>query len=99
MLSVAWSPTNEYILASGDTNGTVRVWDVRKSGGTLGLLDMEDSVGIAGHDGMGTGMRSRYTGKAHNGAVNGLSWTDDGAFIITAGHDERVRVWDAAYGS
>jgi DNA excision repair protein ERCC-8 len=60
---------------------------------------MEDSVGIAGHDGMGAGARSRYAGKAHNGAVNGLSWTDDGAFIITAGHDKRVRVWDAATGA
>jgi DNA excision repair protein ERCC-8 len=99
VLSVAWSATNEYILASGDTNGTVRLWDVRKSAGTLGLLDMEDSVGIAGYDGMGAGVRSRYVGKAHNGAVNGLSWTDDGAFIVTAGHDERVRVWDAATGA
>jgi DNA excision repair protein ERCC-8 len=99
VLSVAWSPTNEYILATGDTNGTARLWDVRKSAGTLGLLDMEDSVGIAGHDGMGTGARSRCAGKAHNGAVNGLAWTDDGAFIITAGHDERVRVWDAATGA
>jgi len=99
VLSVAWSATNEYILASGDTNGTVRLWDVRKSAGTLGLLDMEDSVGITGYDGRGAGARSRYVGKAHNGAVNGLSWTDDGAFIITAGHDERVRVWDAATGA
>lgn len=99
VLSVGWSPTNEYILASGDTIGTVRLWDVRKSAGTLGLLDMEDSIGVVGHDGMGMGARSRYAGKAHNGAINGLSWTDDGAFIITAGHDERVRVWDSATGA
>ncbi len=60
---------------------------------------MEDSVGIFGDDGHGSGARSRDIGKAHNGAVNGLSWTDDGAYIITAGHDERVRVWDAATGA
>ncbi len=60
---------------------------------------MEDSVGIAGHDGIGTGARSRYAGKAHNGALNGLSWTDNGDFIITAGHDKRVRVWDASTGA
>lgn len=99
VLSVGWSPIKEYILASGDTNGIVRIWDVRKSAGTLGLLDMEDSVGSGGSDGYGFGSRPRDTGKAHNGAVNGLSWTDDGAFIITAGHDERVRVWDAATGA
>jgi DNA excision repair protein ERCC-8 len=99
VLSVGWSPTSEYILASGDTNGIARVWDVRKSAGTLGLLDMEDSVGVGGFNGLGSGAMSRFSGKAHNGAVNGLSWTDDGAFIITAGHDQRVRVWDSATGA
>lgn len=99
ILSVCWSPINEYILASGDTSGTARLWDVRKSAATLGLLDMEDSVGVVGNDGLGTGASSRLIGKAHNGAVNGISWTDDGCYIITAGHDERVRVWDAATGA
>jgi DNA excision repair protein ERCC-8 len=60
---------------------------------------MEDSVGIVGNDGLVTGARTRYAGKAHDGAVNGISWTDDGCYIITAGHDERVRVWDAATGA
>jgi len=32
-------------------------------------------------------------------AVNGITWTDDGSYIITAGHDERIRVWDAATGA
>jgi DNA excision repair protein ERCC-8 len=62
-------------------------------------LDKEDSLGVVGNDGVGTTARSGYAGKAHNGAVNGISWTDDGRYIITAGHDERVRVWDAATGA
>jgi DNA excision repair protein ERCC-8 len=99
VLSVAWSPTNEYILASGDTNGTTRLWDVRKSAGTIGLLDMEDSIGVVGNNDIGIGARVRYAAKAHNGAINGISWTDDGCYIVTAGHDERVRVWDAATGA
>jgi len=94
LLSMAWSPTNEYILASGGTDGTARVWDVRKSSGTLGLLDMEDSIGVVGRVG-----GSRASSKAHTGAINGLSWTDDGAFILTAGQDQRIRVWDAATGA
>ena len=89
----------EHILASGDIDGTVRLWDIRKSSGSLGVLDAEDSVGITGTDGMGTGARGRQTGKAHQGAVNGITWTDDGAYIISAGHDERMRVWDAATGA
>ncbi|TVY84319.1 DNA excision repair protein ckn1 [Lachnellula suecica] len=96
LLSLAWSPKLDHILASGGVDGTVRIWDIRKSSGALGLLDMEDSTGITGTDGMGKNARSRDAGKAHQGAVNGITWTDDGDYIVTAGHDERVRVWNAA---
>jgi DNA excision repair protein ERCC-8 len=37
--------------------------------------------------------------KAHAGPVNGLAWTDDGDYIISAGHDRQIRVWDAATGA
>lgn len=99
LLSVAWSPTIEHVLASGGVDGTARLWDIRKSSGALGVLDMEDSTGIAGFDGMGRGARGRDRGKTHRGAVNGLAWTDDGSYIVSAGHDERVRVWDIASGA
>ncbi|MCJ1366501.1 hypothetical protein MMC16_005630 [Acarospora aff. strigata] len=99
VLSVAWSPREEHILASGGADGTVRLWDIRRSAGNLGVLDMEDSVGITGEDGFGKGARPRDRGKAHIGAVNGVVWTDKGDHIVTAGHDERVRVWDAATGA
>lgn len=96
---MAWSSTLEYVLASGGIDGTVRVWDIRKSSGSLGLLDMEDSTGITGIDGLGNSARARDSGKAHAAAVNGITWTDDGRYIITAGHDERIRVWDADTGA
>jgi DNA excision repair protein ERCC-8 len=99
LLSLAWSPTVEHILVSGGIDGTVRLWDIRRSSGTLGVLDMEDSTGIIGTDGVGKGTRAREAGKAHQGAVNGITWSDDGSYIISAGHDERVRVWDAATGA
>ena len=41
----------------------------------------------------------RMSAKAHTGPVNGLAWTDSGAHLISAGHDRRVRVWDAATGA
>ena len=37
--------------------------------------------------------------KAHAGPVNSLAWTDDGAFLVSAGHDGQIRVWDAATGA
>lgn len=96
VLSVRWNPNIEHILASGAADGSVRVWDVRKSSASLGVLNVEDSTGIVGFDGAGRGARSRDCGRAHQGAVNGLTWTGDGMYIVSAGHDNCVRVWDAA---
>ncbi|KAI6908605.1 hypothetical protein D0869_01695 [Hortaea werneckii] len=99
VLSVAWHPKNENILASGATDGTCRMWDVRKSASSLGVLDMDDSIGVTGYDGKGTGARRRERGRAHNGAVNGLAWTLDGLFLASNGHDERLRIWDMMTGA
>ncbi|KAL9631385.1 MAG: hypothetical protein Q9204_004255 [Flavoplaca sp. TL-2023a] len=99
VLSVAWSPHEEYILASGGSDGTTRLWDIRRSSNSLGVLDLEDSVGVVGEDGLGKNARHRNHGKAHADAVNGVVWTDDGQYLVTASHDERVRVWDMSTGA
>lgn len=99
VLSVAWSPHEEYILASGSSDGTARLWDIRRSANSLGVLDLEDSVGIVGEDGFGKKARHREHGRTHTDAVNGVVWTDDGRHLVTAGHDERVRVWDVSTGA
>ena len=99
MLSVAWSPQEEHVLASGGSDGTLRLWDIRRSAGSLGAMDMEDSVGIGGEDELGKSARHRERGKAHIGACNGVVWTEDGKFLVSAGHDERVRVWDVGVGA
>ena len=99
VLAVSWHPKDENILVSGATDGGLRVWDIRRSASSLGVLDLEDSIGIVGYDGKGTGARGRQRGKAHNGAVNGTTWTDDGRYLISVGHDERMRVWDMVTGA
>lgn len=99
VLSLAWHAKDQHILASGGSDGACRLWDVRRSASSLGVLDMEDSIGVAGYDGKGTGARRRERGKAHNGAVNGVAWTDDGHYLVSTGHDERMRVWDMTTGA
>lgn len=105
VFALAWSPRHEHVLASGTLDGAVRIWDIRRASALLGLLDQEDSLGISGR-GLGNGSGSsawtrggRVSAKAHAGPVNGLAWTDDGAYIVSAGHDRRIRVWDAATGA
>lgn len=106
VLSVSWSPRHERVLASGHADGSVRLWDARRGHAPLGLLNMEDSLGIvhrfnhAMSSGLGwTRGAVRLSARAHGDAVNGLTWTDDGNYIVSAGLDGRIRVWDAATGA
>lgn len=99
ILTTAWSPVAEHLVASGGTDGAVRFWDIRRSAGCLGVLDKEDSVGVVGDGFGGSGVRNRQQGRAHAGAVNGIVWTEDGRHLVSTGHDERVRVWDTTTGA
>jgi DNA excision repair protein ERCC-8 len=101
ILATAWSPRHEHVLASGSVDGTVRIWDIRRAGGAIGMLDQEDSLGLY-YNGLLTSdgkVRTRVSAKAHSGPVNGLTWTDDGNYIVSAAQDRRIRVWNAATGA
>jgi len=93
ILSTAWSPVRDHILASGATDGSVRFWDIRRSVGELGVLDLEDSTGVLGKP-TTSFSRTASQGKAHRGPVNGLVWTEDGRHLVSSGHDQRIRVWN-----
>ncbi|KXH62083.1 WD repeat domain-containing protein [Colletotrichum nymphaeae SA-01] len=107
VLSAAWNPRQEHALATGHVDGKVRVWDIRRASGLVGQLDQEDSLGIVHRfdHAMASGLdwkrmpHFRNSARAHNEGVNGLTWTDDGKYIVSAGLDCRIRVWDAATGA
>jgi DNA excision repair protein ERCC-8 len=99
--SVAWSPRQEYVLASGATDGRVLFFDIRRSQSAFASLDLEDAIGVLTPD-----HTPNYSGRqamdwnvrAHGGPVTGLYWTSTGDKLVTAGHDQRIRIWDAATG-
>ncbi|KAL7923611.1 WD40-repeat-containing domain protein [Trichoderma austrokoningii] len=107
VLSTAWSPRQEHILVSGHADGKARIWDIRRAGGVIAQLDQEDSLGIvhrfqhatASGSNWGSMPHFRASAQAHDEAVNGLQWTDDGRYIVSAGLDRRIRVWDADTGA
>lgn len=92
VLNVSWSPKMEYLLASAGADGSIRLWDIRRSASAIGMLDLEDEVGIAFR------AEDKISGRAHVGACNAVAWNPSGDLIISSGHDERIRVWDAATG-
>jgi DNA excision repair protein ERCC-8 len=97
VLSTAWHPKREHVLASAGSDGLVRLWDIRRSASSLGVLDMEDSRGT----GTGTNGNTlrRERGKAHSGAVNGVTWDDAGDYLVSCGQDDKMRVWNASTGA
>ena len=101
MLAMCWSPKTDHVLASGSSDGAVRLWDIRRAGGPLGVLDLEDSVGVLGRDPTPPTASDSTASlqKAHSGSVNGILFTDDGRLVITAGHDRKIRVWNAETGA
>ena len=152
--SLAWSPSDEYILASCSSDCTVRVWDIRKTGSAacLMILDGErsyfelgeesnlkdgeinpfmsqGSIGL-GYNGLSYEMlrevahgklaklpeQYRYIVnndsligpnnfhksessliKSHDGAVTSICFTPDGQYIVSAGCDARLKIWDLRF--
>ena len=73
----------------------MRLWDVRRSGGSACLATLDQH---ADHD------RRRAPGlmggptelaKAHDGWVVALAFTPNGAALLSAGTDRRLRLWNA----
>ncbi|RKP35454.1 WD40-repeat-containing domain protein, partial [Dimargaris cristalligena] len=85
VISCQWSPRHAHLLATGGTDGAVRLWDIRRASSCLMELNCRQS-------------QSEYQGRAHQGMVNGLNFTEDGFYLVTVGSDQCIRLWDAATG-
>lgn len=90
VLTVAWCPESEWILASGGKDCRVLLWDVRSSAGPLHNLDQHN--GLHGSD-------FQTVATAHEGWVNGLRFSRDGRSLVSSGRDSRMRLWDLHAGA
>ncbi|KAK4937816.1 hypothetical protein LTR10_021619 [Elasticomyces elasticus] len=100
--TLAWSPRQSHILASGSADGKVLFFDIRRANAAFASLDQDDAIGVIGEfPSTGLGARNLhldFSVLAHNGPVTSIQWTPTGEKLVTAGHDQRIRVWDAATG-
>jgi DNA excision repair protein ERCC-8 len=108
--AVAWSPLNEFELMSGGRDGQLRIWDIRRAG-TRAVLDMHDTKSRQGAGNApsslppppqpvrpqapGAQTNATLYAKSHESGITGVVPTPDGLFWISAGNDDRVRLWNA----
>jgi DNA excision repair protein ERCC-8 len=93
--STSWSYKSEWELLTGGRDGKIRLWDIRRAELPL-VLDMNATTSTAkrASDPSATRLaRSHWQGRSHDGGITGLTATPDGLFWLSAGNDDRVRLW------
>ena len=94
VLSVKWSPTQPHLLASGGSDGSIRLWDIRRSDACIDSLDLNQAYPDRTSDLKYLTQTPRENRRAHRSAVNCLQWLPQGDYLISAGCDEAIRLWD-----
>lgn len=101
--ALAWSPTTSHLLVSGAQDGRVLFFDVRRAHAAFASLDLDDAVGVdPSQQPISTsGPSLNFSALAHNGPVTSVQFhsnTTTPTTLVTAGHDQRIRLWDLATG-
>jgi DNA excision repair protein ERCC-8 len=95
-LTVRWSGSRDYLLASGCHAGQVLLWDVRRARSCLQALDL-DNISISKQK--SEKQKPDSAKKAHCGSANGLAFCDDGLHLLSFGaHEAKLRRWDLSTG-
>ena len=90
--SLAWHPKREHILFSSSADGRILVFDIRRATPAFASFDSDDSLGVPHRPALD------FAARAHAGLITGITLSSDGSKLISAGHDQRIRVWDVATG-
>lgn len=85
ILTCAWSPIEEHLLATGGIDNKILLWDVRSGHSCLRILDQHNS--------------NNKSATAHCGYVNGLRFAENGLLLLSFGTDNRLRLWETFNGN
>lgn len=101
VLSVSWSPIEEHVFASGSTDATVQVWDIRRPTSKL-VCDMHNQTQSINRRKRGAVFQqdpSSHHIQSHQTAVTGIRYTCDGLRILSHATDGSIYGWDAFNGN
>lgn len=90
-LSVKWHPSMENVVATGGFDGEIKLWDIRRSNSCIARLDM---LRTSEKGTSSASTRKDAPVRAHLAPVNGLVWDLMGQLLLSAGNDDKIRVWD-----
>lgn len=88
--SLVFHPTG-YAVGCGDATGAIHLYDIRRVKGPVTTLKR-------GVPGRSSHHLIQMYPTAHTGAVNALSFTNDGNWLLSAGDDGDIHVWDVVEG-
>jgi len=94
--SLAWHPSTAHTLLSASADGRILAFDIRRASPAFASLDMDDSLGVPASSRPALALHGGA--RAHEAPITGLAFSRDGRKLVSAAHDQRIRVWDVASG-